>query len=347
MVGVNIGVDLGTTSVMVYEEGKGIVMSEASTLAYSTETKKILAIGSKAYNMIGRAPDSIKVVRPLKDGVVSDFTATRQLLGSFLQKICKNRVFKPNIVICVPSGITNLEKRTIMDLITSAGAAKACMIEEPLAAAIGAGVDTNDIRGRMVVDIGGGTTDIAVVTKGAISVSKSIKVAGNSFDRAIMRQIKRERDIVISELTAEDIKKRIGFATLNNEEIGIAAKGKEFLTGMPVNFEVTSTEVFLAIRESLEQIVEAIRSVFEMTLPELTADIYDTGIIVTGESAKLRGIDKYFEKRLGVKTVIADDPKNCVIKGTGIVLKNPEKMVNYHFKSRNDMKFSGGIANGL
>ncbi len=340
MPGINIGVDLGTTSVIVYVQGRGVVINEASAVAYSAKTDRIVAMGTRAYDMVGREPDSIRVVRPLKNGVISDFTATRQMLSRFLQKACGNRIFKPNILICMPSEVTNLEKRTVLDLITSAGAAKACLIEEPLAAAVGAGVDIDDITGRMIVDIGGGTTDVAVVTKGAVSVSRSSKVAGNAFTDAIMRQLKRERDIVIGEHTAEYIKRTIGFAALPNEEIAIIAQGKDFLTGTPMNFEITSTEVYLAIRESLEQIVKTVKDVFEKTLPELSADILDNGIILTGDSANLRGIDRYLEKRLNIKATVADTPKECVIKGTGIVLKNFDRLRGYMFKSREEMRIS-------
>ena len=282
MLGTNIGIDLGTTSIVIYIEGKGIVLSEPSVAAYDTNSGHLIAVGKKAYEMIGRTPDNIRIVKPMRHGVVSDFTATKHILRFFLSKICKNMIFKPNVVVCVPSMVTNLEKRTILDLITAAGAAKACLIEEPLAAALGAGLKSDRPKGAMVVDIGGGTTDVAVITMGCISVSDSVKVAGNAFDEAIMRQIRRERDVIIGERTAEFIKKQIGCSYLRSAELGLTVKGKHFITSMPVSIDVSSTEVYLAMRPQLESISETVRSVLELTPPELSADIADSGIYLTG-----------------------------------------------------------------
>ena len=322
MLGINIGIDLGTTSIIIYIEGKGIVLSEPSAAAYDAKTGRLIAVGKKAYEMFGRTPDSIKVIKPLRDGVVSDFTATRHILKYFLQKICRNMVFKPNIVVCVPSSVTNLEKRTILELVISSGAGRACLIEEPLAAALGAGLRSDKPMGTMVVDIGGGTTDVAVMTMGSISVSQSIKCAGNAFDESIMRQIKNERDILIGEITAENIKKQIGCAQLREDELGLTVKGKHYITGMPVSFELTSTEVFLAMRQNLELIAETVSGVLQQTLPELAADVFTTGIYLTGGGALIQGFDKMIEEKTGVKTYAALDPLNCVAKGIGIALKN-------------------------
>ena len=214
MLGTNVGIDLGTTSILIFVEGKGIVVSEPSVVAFDSYTGKLRAIGQKAADMVGRNPDSIRVVKPMRNGVISDFTATKSIMQVLLYKVCKNMVFKPNIVVCMPSTVTNLEKRTILDLVTAAGAGKACLIEEPLAAALGAGLDISRPLGTMVVDIGGGTADIAVVTMGSISISKSIKVAGNALDEDILRYLRRERNIVIGEKTAEQIKRQIGCAYL-------------------------------------------------------------------------------------------------------------------------------------
>ncbi len=342
MLGVNIGIDLGTTSIVVYIEGKGIVMSEPCVAAYDNETGKLAAVGKRAYDMIGKTPDSLRVVKPMKHGVVSDFTATRHILGYFLSKLCKNMVFKPNVVVCIPSMVTSLEKRTILDLITAAGAAKACLIEEPLAAALGAGIKNDRPKGTMVVDIGGGTTDIAVITMGCISVSKSIKIAGNAFDEAIMRQIRRERDVIIGEKTAEAVKRQIGCSRLRNVELGMNVKGKHFITNMPVSIEVSSTEVYLAMRPQLEAICEAVRSVLELTPPELSADISDSGIYITGGGALLQDIDKLISEKTGVKTFIAKDPMNCVALGTGEALSHMDILSQngYVFKSRNEI---GGL----
>lgn len=292
--------------------------------------------------MIGRTPDNIRIVKPMRHGVVSDFTATKHILRFFLSKICKNMIFKPNVVVCVPSMVTNLEKRTILDLITAAGAAKACLIEEPLAAALGAGLKSDRPKGAMVVDIGGGTTDVAVITMGCISVSDSVKVAGNAFDEAIMRQIRRERDVIIGERTAEFIKKQIGCSYLRSAELGLTVKGKHFITSMPVSIDVSSTEVYLAIRPQLESISETVRSVLELTPPELSADIADSGIYLTGGGALLHGIDKMLQEKTGVKTFVAKDPLNCVALGTGEALSHIDILSQngYVFKARDEI---GGL----
>ncbi len=342
MLGTNIGIDLGTTSIVIYVEGKGIVLSEPCAAAYEKSTGKLIAVGKKAGDMYEKAPDAIKVVKPMTHGIVSDFTATKHILRSMLSRICKNMVFKPNVVVCVPSMVTSLEKRTILDLITSAGAAKACLIEEPLAAALGAGLKSDRPMGTMVVDIGGGTTDIAVITMGCISISKSVKVAGNALDEAIARQIRRERDVIIGERTAEYIKRQIGCCRLRDAELGITVKGKHFITGMPVSIEVNSTETYLAMRPHLETIGEAVRSVLELTPPELSADISDTGIYLTGGGACLLGIDEMIRKKTGVKTYIADDPLNCVARGTGEALAHIDiiSQNGYVFKARDEI---GGL----
>lgn len=340
MLGINIGIDLGTSSVIVYVDGKGIVLSEASVTARETKSGKMLSTGTRAYRMIGRNPDSVIVTRPMKYGVISDFTATQAMLRFYLQKICGNKIFKPNIVICMPSTVTSLEKRTLLDLATSSGAGRACLVEEPLAAAFGAGVAFNKPKGVMVVDIGGGTTDIAVITMGCISVSKSVRIAGSVFDDDIIRYIRRERNMIIGEITAEEIKKKIGCAYMRDAEIAVQVKGKNYFTGMPDYFEITTTEVFLAIREHLEQIAESVREVLEITPPELSADISETGIILTGGGALLRGMDKLIAKKTSVKTVVADDPVNCVARGIGCALKHMDILEEngYLFKTREDIE---------
>ncbi|MDY6017992.1 MAG: rod shape-determining protein [Oscillospiraceae bacterium] len=342
MLGTNIGIDLGTTSIVVFVEGKGIVLSEPSVAAYEKESGKLIAVGKKAWDMLGKNPDSIRVVKPMEHGVVSDFTATKHILRFFLSKICKNMVFKPNVVVCVPSMATSLEKRTILDLVTSSGAAKACLIEEPLAAALGAGLKSDRPVGTMIVDIGGGTTDIAVITMGCISVSRSVKTAGNALDEAIVRQIRRERDVIIGEKTAEIIKKQIGCSNLRNVELGMTVKGKHFITNMPVSIEVSSTEAYLAMRPHLETIGEAVRSVLELTPPELSSDICESGIHLTGGGALLQGIDKMIQKKTGVKTTVADDPLSCVALGTGEALSHIDILSQngYVFKARNEI---GGL----
>lgn len=342
MLGANIGIDLGTTSIVVFVEGKGVVMSEPCVAAYEKESGKLIGVGKRAWEMIGKNPDSIRVVKPMLHGVVSDFTATKHILRYVLSKICKNMVFKPNVVVCVPSMATGLEKRTILDLVTAAGAAKACLIEEPLAAALGAGLGSNRPVGTMIVDIGGGTTDIAVITMGCISISRSIRVAGNTLDEAIVRQIRRERDVIIGEKTGEYIKKQIGCSFLRDVELGLTVKGKHFITNMPVSIEVSSTEAYLAMRPHLETIAENVRSVLELTPPELSADIAESGIRLTGGGALLRGIDKMIEKKTGVKTTVAESPLNCVALGTGEALSRIDILSQngYVFKTRDEI---GGL----
>ena len=342
MLGANIGIDLGTTSIVAYVEGKGVVMSEPSAAAYEKESGKLIAVGKRAWDMIGKNPDSIRVVKPMEHGVVSDFTATKHILKYIFSKICKNMVFKPNVVICVPSMATSLEKRTILDLATSSGAAKACLIEEPLAAALGAGIKSTRPVGAMVVDIGGGTTDIAVITMGCISVSRSIKIAGNTFDEAIARQIRRDREVILGERPAEMLKKQIGYSFLRDLELGMTVKGKHFITNLPVSIDVSSTEVYLAMRPHLEAISEAVRSVLELTPPELSADICESGIYLTGGGALLKGIDKMIQDKTGIKTIIAKDPVNCVALGTGEALSHIDILSQngYVFKARDEI---GGL----
>ena len=319
MLGTNIGIDLGTSSVAIYVEGKGVVLNEPSVVAYDSNGK-IKAVGKKAAEMSGRNPSSITVVKPVEYGVVSDFTATRHMVQYFMTKICKNMIFKPNVVVCIPSMVTQLEKRTILDLVTASGAARACLIEEPLAAALGAGIDSNRHKGVMVVDIGAGTTDIAVITRGSVSLSDTVRVAGNALDEAIMRQLRMEKDVVIGKETAEEIKKKIGSAIYRDVELGLTIKGKSYITNQPVYSEVTSSEVFLAMRPKLLEMVEAIKKVLSQTPPELSADILDSGIYLTGGGAMLRGISKMISEKIGVKTVVPADSLNCVALGAGKAL---------------------------
>lgn len=339
MLGTNIGIDLGTTSILIFVEGKGIVVSEPSAVAFDTDTGKLLAIGQKAADMIGRNPDSITVVKPMKSGVISDFTATKAIVRVLLYKVCKNMVLKPNVVVCMPSTVTNLEKRTILDLVTAAGAGRACLIEEPLAAALGAGLDIRRPMGTMVVDIGGGTADIAVVTMGSISISKSVKIAGNILDEDIIRYLRRERNIVIGEKTAENIKKQIGCAYLRDVELAIEIKGKHYITGMPMTAEVNTTEIYLAMREHLETIAEGIRSVLEVTPPELAGDISETGILLTGGGALLDGMDKLIEEKTGIHVIVPDSPLECVARGTGYAIEHMDILIDNDgvFKTREEI----------
>ncbi len=341
MLGMNIGIDLGTTSVIAYVEGKGIVLSEPSVVAYRNDNGKVIAMGKAACKMIGRDPDSITVVRPMKDGVVSDFTVAEQMLRFYIKKICGNKIFKPNIIVSMPGTVTNLERRTILDVITASGAGRACLLEEPLAAAIGSGIEISQPSGVMIIDMGGGTTDIAVITMGTMAVANSVKVAGNLLNDSIVRYLRRERDIIVGELTAEEIKKKVGCAYLRQEEVVMVAKGKDYFTGMPIDFEITSTETYLAMREYINQILEAVQGVFEKTPPELVSDILQEGIVLTGGTALLYGMDKVISELTGVDVRIADDPLNCVANGIGKVLGDLFFLSEngYLFKSRQDISF--------
>ncbi len=341
MLGINIGIDLGTTSIIIYVEGEGIVLSEPSVVAYDVDTGDLIAMGDYAKSMIERNPESIEVICPMKDGVISNFDVTEQILRYYIRKICGNRIFKPNIIVSMPSTVTNLEQRTVLDVVTSSGAGKACIIEEPLAAAIGAGLDVNAKRGCLVADIGGGTADIAVITMGSIAVSSSVKIAGNAFDEAIQRYCKRERDILIGLPTAEKLKCTVGCAHMPGEEIALSVNGKHYLTGMPVTFELTTTEIYLALREQVEAIGESIRAVIEQTPPELVADIFDSGMLITGGGAMLRGLPKALSEKLGINVRLAPDPINCVAKGTGFALRNMQFLEDNGYIFRNREQITG------
>ena len=335
MPGINIGVDLGTSNVRFFVEGKGLALTENAVTATDVRTGKTLALGSKAYRMIGRTPDGVQVHYPLRHGMVSDFTACQDLLRYYLQILCGNRIFKPNLVLSMPSSLTGLEQRTLLNIAASSGAAKTCLVEKVLASAIGAGVDFRKPRGTMIVDIGGGTTEIAVVTMGCLAQHESLQIAGGTFDEDIRRYIRRERDILIGRLTAEQIKLKIGCAYLRDAEIAIAVKGKSYLTGMPMLFEVTTTEVFLALREHLEQIVETVRSVLSRTSPELLGDIAESGICLTGCGALLPGLAGCIERKTQIPAFVADDPANCTVRGIGKTLDHMDILSGsgYFFKA--------------
>lgn len=334
MPGINIGVDLGTSNVRFFVEGKGLALTENAVTATEAGTGRTLALGANAYKMIGRTPERVQVHYPLRHGVVSDFTACQDLLRYYLQIICGNRIFKPNLAISMPSSLTGLEQRTLLNIAAYSGAAKTCLVEKALACAIGAGVDHRKPRGSMIVDIGGGTTEIAVVTMGCLAEHESLQIAGNTFDDDIRRYVRRERDILIGRLTAEHIKQKIGCAYLRDAEIAMAVKGKSYLTGMPVLFEVNTTEVFLALREHLEQIAETVRAMLSRTSPELLADIAETGIRLTGGCGQLPGLTGCIERKTGIPTFVANDPANCTINGIGALLDHMDVLAGdgYFFR---------------
>mgnify|MGYP002929522310 CR=1 FL=1 len=335
-----MGIDLGTANTLVHVKGRGIVLREPSVVAIKSDTGDVLAVGDEAKQMIGRTPGNIVAIRPMKDGVIADFDVTQAMLKYFIRKAMNTKSFvRPRVVVGVPSGVTEVEKRAVIDAAQQAGAREAYLIEEPMAAAIGAGLPVEEATGNMVVDIGGGTADIAVVTMGSISISKSVKIAGNILDEDIIRYLRRERNIVIGEKTAESIKKRIGCAYLRDTELAIGIKGKHYITGMPITDEVNTTEIYLAMREHLEAIAEGVRSVLEVTPPELAGDISETGILLTGGGALLDGMDKLIEKRTGVHVIIPDDPLECVALGTGYAIEHMDILENNGgiFKTREEI----------
>ncbi len=328
MFGFNLGIDLGTSNILIYIEHKGIVLQEPAVIATNTQDGRLIAVGRRAEKMFGRSPDSITVTRPLREGVISDFAATEMMLRYFLRKICGYTIFKAKVIVSAPGQITGVQERSILDAVTGAGARKVCLMEEPLAAAVGAGLDIAQAHGCMVVDIGGGTTDIAVMTLGHVAESTSIAVAGNDFDEAIIKYVRRKYNIFVGQRTAEDIKKRIGCVYIREEEIVITAKGRNYLTGLPQTFEISSTEVLEAFQEPLEILVTAVRSVMEKTAPELLADIYVDGIVLTGGGALLRGMDALLESETGIPVRIADEPLRCVALGVGACLENIDAMMS-------------------
>lgn len=340
MIGSKIGFDLGTTNVLAITEGNKIKIDEPSVVAYDTFTQKIKAIGEEAYKMIGRSPDSLTVVQPIRKGIVYDFDAVQHMLRFYIQKICGSQIFKPNVIVCVPSQVSQLDSKAILDLAISSGAARACVIEEPLAAAVGAGIDIKHFKGTMVVDIGGGTTDIAVIAGGLVAVSSSVTTAGTDFDDAICRYLKTEKDIIIGQVTAEQLKIQVGAAKLLDAEVAVRAVGKDGVTNLPKVVEVTSTDVFIALREQFDIIVENIRLLLQRTPPELNADVSVNGIVLTGGGANIKGLDKYIESKLGIRTRCAKDPSKCVINGIGYFLKNIKALEEngYVFKSYQDIQ---------
>ena len=318
-----VGIDLGTANVLVYIKGKGIVLNEPSVVAINNDTDEILAVGEEARQMLGRTPANIVAVRPLKDGVISDYDITERMLKYFIRKTCgSGRFFKPRIMVCVPSGVTEVEKRAVREAATQAGGKDVYLMEEPVAAAIGAGLDISKPDGAMVIDIGGGTTDIAVISLGGIVASTSVKMAGDKIDESIIKYMRKTHKLYIGERTAEELKVNIGTAFPRDEILKMECRGRDLVTGLPKSVDVTSEEMMEALEEPLHIICEAVHNVLERTPPELSADISNSGIIVTGGGALLYGIDKRIEDRTGIKVIIAEDPKSCVAIGTGKALND-------------------------
>nr|WP_330409752.1 rod shape-determining protein [Romboutsia maritimum] len=321
----DMGIDLGTANTLVYIKGQGIVVREPSVVAIRDDSKEVLAVGEEAKRMIGRTPGNIVAIRPMKDGVIADFDVTQSMLSYFIQKAAaKKGVVSPRIAICVPFGVTEVEKRAIEEAARQAGAKDAYLIEEPMAAAIGAGLRVEEPEGNMVVDIGGGTTEIAVISLGGIVTAKSIRIGGDEFDESIVSYVKKEYNLMIGERTAEDVKISIGSTFKDDQETNMQIRGRDLISGLPKTVEISSTEVRDALKEPISSIVDAIKSTLEKTPPELASDIMENGIMLTGGGALLRGLDKLVKQETGMPVQIADNPLDCVALGTGKSVEDQE-----------------------
>ena len=320
--GQDIGIDLGTATVIVYVKGKGIVLREPSVVAVDNNTGDVVAVGEEAQRMLGRTPGNIVATRPLREGVISDYTVTEKMLKYFISKVGAKSIFAPRIMICIPSRVTEVEKKAVIDAATEAGARKVYLIEEPIAAAIGAGIDISKPCGNMVVDIGGGTTDIAVISLGGSVVSTSIKVAGDKFDEYVVKYIKKKHNVIIGERTAEELKQNIGCVFPKIQDTEMDVRGRDLITGLPVTITIHSSEMLEALEEPASMIIDAVHSVLEKTPPELAADISDRGIYMTGGGALIDGLDKLLQEKTGINTMIAQDTVSCVALGTGKALDN-------------------------
>lgn len=341
--GQDIGIDLGTASVLVYIKGKGIVLREPSVVAIDKNTKRLLAVGEEARRMLGRTPGNIVAIRPLKDGVISDYDITERMLKHFINKVCGHKVlrlFRPRIMVCVPSGVTEVERRAVIDAAMQAGARKTYLIEEPIAAAIGAGIDISKACGSMVVDVGGGTTNIAVISLGGTVVSSSIKVAGDKFDEAIIRYLRKKHNIMIGERTAEELKINVGTVYPRVQQVSMDIRGRNLISGLPKTINVTSDEIMGALEEPIYSVIEAVHAVLERTPPELAADISDRGIVMTGGGSLIYGLDKLIQEKTGIKVIIADDAVSCVALGTGETLNNLEIIEQSHILENKGRKSS-------
>ena len=333
----DIGIDLGTANTLVFVRGQGIVLNEPSVVAVEKSTGKVLAIGSAAKEMTGRTPGGIAAIRPLKDGVIADFDISERLIADFIRRVVKHKfLMKPRVVISVPSGITEVEKRAVRDSAENAGAREVYLIQEPMAAAIGVGLPVEQPSGSMIIDIGGGTSEIAVIALNGIVNDTSIRVAGDELNEAIIMYLKKNYNLLIGELTAEDIKIRIGSAFPLEKELTMEIKGRDLVAGVPKNLKLSSVQVREALAETIDEIVEAVRQALERTPPELASDILERGIILTGGGALLRGLDKRLRQETNLPVNVAEDPLTCVVRGTGKVLSNFPAYAKVLEKSRRD-----------
>lgn len=334
MLGQNIGIDLGTDKITAFVQGRGIVFSEDNAICYDLYNNETYAIGNTAGEMLEKTPDALTVKKPIIGGVISDFSVMTEILTHFIKKLCDKRVLRPNIIISAPSGITRLERKTVIEAACASGAGKVSVIDEPVVSALGAGLSIDRPHGTMVIDLGAGTTDIAIITMGTVAYSASIKTAGDTMDEAICQYVKKEKNIVIGLRTAKKIKHTVGCAYYRSEEIEMEATGKNYITGMPELFNISSTEVYDALKDKINLIFEAVVDVMEQAPPELYSDICYEGILLTGGTAKLPGLDKELSQRLGIKVRRVTDPEHCAAKGAGYILKNMKKLEDHGYNFR-------------
>ncbi len=325
----DMGVDLGTANTLVFVKGKGIITREPSVVALRTENNEVMAVGKEAKNMIGRTPGNIVAVRPMKNGVIADFDVTHSMLRYFITRAHKRtRLVRPRIIVCVPSGVTEVEKRAVLDAAKQAGARKAFLIEEPMAAAIGAELPVNEPAGSMIVDIGGGTTEVAVISLGGIVSSKSIRIGGDEMDEALVQYIKKHYNVMIGERTAEEVKTEIATAYAEGEKVEKEVRGRDLVSGLPRNLNISTEEVRNAIKEPIDSILESVKITLERTPPELSSDIMDFGIVLTGGGALLKGMDRLIAEETEIPVHLAEEPLDCVVKGTGKALEEIESLQN-------------------
>ncbi len=336
MFGSDIGIDLGTSSVLIYIKGQGIVLKEPSVVAIDRHTNEVVAVGEKAKKMIGKAPANINVIRPLREGVISNYNVTEIMLKYFIKKVLGKSSRRPRIAVCVPSEVTEVEKKAVKDATKDAGAREVFVIEEPIAAAIGSGIDITRACGSMIVDIGGGTTDIAVISLGGAVVKSSLKIAGDNFDEAIIRHIRKKYNVLIGEKSAEDLKINVGTVYKRSASVNMDIRGRNLVTGLPNTINITSEELYEALKEPTSIIIETIHKVLEQTPPELAADVYERGIVMTGGGALIYGLDKAIKESTGINAVLAEDALSCVALGTGqyIEYNNKFEKARYNFFDR-------------
>jgi len=324
----DMGIDLGTANTLVYVKGKGVVVREPSVVAIQVENKEVLAVGDEAKQMIGRTPGNIIAIRPMKDGVIADFDVTQKMLKHFIKKAYPSpTLFKPRVIVCVPSGVTEVEKRAVEEAAEQAGAKQAFLIEEPMAAAIGADLPVEEPTGSMVVDIGGGTTEVAIISLGGIVTSRSIRVAGDELDESIIQYVKKQYNLMIGERTAENVKINIGSAFSKKQETSMEIKGRDLVTGLPKTLKISSEEIRDAVSEPVNSILDAIKYTLEKTPPELAADIMERGLVLTGGGALLEGLDKRVKEETGMPVYVAENPLDCVVQGTGKALEEMKRRV--------------------